>query len=171
MSQPKGTILVTGSNGGLGATIVKHIVTDPSLARNHHGLYTVRKVETANTVRPFLEGRSGAAATKHQYDLVPLDLSSLKAVRAVADQVNSRVARREIPPIRALILNAAYQEHAEQTFTEDGFDMTNQCNYLSHFLLTLLLLKSMDKEEGRIVVLGSWSHEYVLSTLFVLLIS
>ena len=114
-------------------------------------------------------GNSGAAATKHQYDLIPLDLSSLKAVRAVADQVNSRVARREIPPIRALILNAAYQEHAEQTFTEDGFDMTNQCNYLSHFLLTLLLLKSMDKKEGRIVVLGSWSHEYVFPALFILL--
>lgn len=44
-------------------------------------------------------------------------------------------------------------------WTDDEFDTTFAANYLGHWLLTLLLLKSMDKEEGRIIVIGSQSHE------------
>ncbi|KAF3483997.1 uncharacterized protein GIQ15_03321 [Arthroderma uncinatum] len=69
------------------------------------------------------------------------------------------LASGKIPPIRALILNAGFQENFTQTSTEDGFDMTFQVNYLSHFLLTLLLLGSMDKEKGRILYIGSWVHD------------
>ncbi len=39
--------------------------------------------------------------------------------------------------------------------------MSFQVNYLAHFLFTLLLLQSMDKTHGRIVVIGSWTHESV----------
>lgn len=152
----KGSILVTGANGGLGSDIVGQILSRPSLAQDYHGLYAVRKVETADTVKGVLRG---AAKAKHQYDLISLDLSSLESVRKVAADINARVASGEIPPLRALVLSAAYQEHFDQNFTKDGFDMTFQASYLSHFLLTLLLLQSLDKEEGRVVVLGSWTHE------------
>lgn len=37
--------------------------------------------------------------------------------------------------------------------------MTWQVNFLANQLLTLLLLQSMDKEKGRILLIGSWSHE------------
>lgn len=43
--------------------------------------------------------------------------------------------------------------------TDDGFDMTWQVNFLANMLLSLLLLQSMDKEHGRILIVGSWSHE------------
>ncbi|KAI6091730.1 NAD(P)-binding protein [Hypoxylon rubiginosum] len=152
----KGSILVTGANGGLGSDIVGQILSRPSLAQDYHGLYAVRKVETADTVKGVLRG---AAKAKHQYDLISLDLSSLESVRKVAADINARVASGEIPPLRALVLSAAYQEHFDQNFTKDGFDMTFQASYLSHFLLTLLLLQSLDKEEGRVVVLGSWTHD------------
>lgn len=64
-----------------------------------------------------------------------------------------------MPPIRALILNAGSHSFALQTWTSDGLDTTFAANYLGHWLLTLLLLQSMDKEGGRIVVLGSQTHE------------
>lgn len=64
-----------------------------------------------------------------------------------------------MPPIRALILNAGVLDFGKQTWTSDGFDVTFASNYLGHWLLTLLLLQSMDKEAGTIVVIGSQMHE------------
>ncbi|KAI0133367.1 NAD(P)-binding protein [Hypoxylon sp. NC0597] len=152
----KGSILVTGANGGLGSSILKQIVSRPALARDYYGLYTVRKVESAHDAKKALQN---AAKVQHQYDLLAVDLASLESVRKAAEDINARVASGKIPPIRALVLSAAYQEHDQQNFTKDGFDMTFQATYLSQFLLTLLLLQSMDKENGRIVVLGSWTHD------------
>ncbi|KAI1428869.1 hypothetical protein F5Y12DRAFT_638734 [Xylaria sp. FL1777] len=156
MASVKGSIFVTGANGGLGSAIVKHIIESPSLSKTYHGIYTVRNTERAAAVQSVLRKASSAG---HSYDLLPLDLSSLASTRKVAEDINERVASGKVPPIRALILNAAWQEYTTHTMTDDGFDMTFQANHLSHFLLTLLLLKSMDKEHGRVVVLGSWSHD------------
>ncbi|KAL7623685.1 hypothetical protein AAE478_005237 [Parahypoxylon ruwenzoriense] len=156
MTPAKGSILVTGANGGLGSSIVRQILHNPSLAQDFHGLYAVRKVESADVVKKALRGADSA---KHSYDLVPLDLSSLESVRKTAVNINARVTSGEIPPIRALVLSAAYQDHIGHDFTNDGFDMTFQATYLSQFLLTLLLLQSIDKENGRIVVIGSWTHD------------
>ncbi|GAP83865.1 putative short-chain protein [Rosellinia necatrix] len=156
MASIKGSIFITGANGGLGSAIVQHIVNSPSLAKAYRGLYTVRSTERAGAVQKALQK---ATLAGHKYDLVPLDLSSLASTRKVAEDINKQVADGSIPPIRALILNAAWQEYTTHTMTDDGFDMTFQSNHLSHFLLTLLLLKSMDKKNGRIVILGSWSHD------------
>ncbi len=46
----------------------------------------------------------------------------------------------------------------------DEFEMTWQVNFLSNFILSLLLLQSMDKKHGRILILGSWMHECVSLT-------
>lgn len=43
--------------------------------------------------------------------------------------------------------------------SEDGYEMTWQVNYLANQLLVLMLLQSMDTTHGRIVIIGSWSHE------------
>ncbi|KAI2616239.1 NAD(P)-binding protein [Hypoxylon sp. NC1633] len=152
----KGTILVTGTNGGLGSAIIRQVLSKPAIAQDYHGLYTVRKVESADVAKKVL---GGADKAKHHYDLISMDLSSLDDVRKTAADINARVASGEIPPIRTFVQSAAFQEHSSQSFTKDGFDMTFGCNHLSHFLLTLLLLQSMDKENGRIVVVGSWSHD------------
>lgn len=130
------------------------IVRDPTLAANYHGLYTIRNPQRATSVQKVLQG-----AGDHSYDLVPLDLGGLASVRAAAADVNRRVAAGSLPPIRALVLNAGWQEYTTQTWTADGFDQAFQANYLSHFLLTLLLLQSVDRKHGRVVVLGSWSHD------------
>ncbi|KAI1816594.1 NAD(P)-binding protein [Poronia punctata] len=156
MTSATGSILVTGANGGLGSSIARQISSSAKYAKTYHGIYTVRDVGRATEAKRAVQK---ADSTGHTYDLVALDLSSLASTRRVAEEINRKVAEGEIPPIRALILNAATQEYTGHTMTGDGFDMTFQTNYLSHFLLTLLLLKSMDKENGRVVVLGSWSHD------------
>ncbi|KAI1308547.1 putative short-chain dehydrogenase [Xylaria venustula] len=150
---PKGTILITGANGTLGSAIVQQVASKPEFAA-YHGLYTVRDTTNAPALNSALE--QGPA---HHYDVVPLELTNLESVRKVADGINARISAGEIPPIRALILAAGFQDFGNQSWTEDGLDTTFAANYLGQWLLTLLLLKSIDKEAGRIVIIGSQGHD------------
>jgi NAD(P)-dependent dehydrogenase (short-subunit alcohol dehydrogenase family) len=146
---------VTGANGGLASAIVKKIVNSAELA-SYHGLYTTRSSTSG------LSAALAAAKGKHAHDVLTLDLASLSGVRRTAAAINARVASGEIPPIRALVLSAGFQDFGKQQWsdeTEGGLDMTFAANYLGHWLLALLLLESMDKEKGRIVIIGSQSHE------------
>ncbi|KAK0747392.1 putative short-chain dehydrogenase [Apiosordaria backusii] len=149
MDAAKGTILVTGSNGGLGSAIAEQIASSPELSA-YHGLYTVRDAGAA----PALTAALARGAHSHTNDVLSLDLTRLDDVRSVAEMINDRVSSHQIPPIRALILNAGFQDFGKQSWTHDGLDVTFAVNYLGHWLLTLLLLKSMDKESGRIIVIG-----------------
>lgn len=154
MSPAKGTIVVTGANGGLGSAISKQIAHSTDLS-GHHGVFIVRNSQTATT----LNGILAKAKPNFNHDVVSIDLSSLASVRAGAKTINTRVANGSLPPIQALILSAGWQELETQTFTDDGYDMTFQVNYLSQFLLVLLLLQSLDKEHGRIVIVSGMNHE------------
>ncbi|KFA68495.1 hypothetical protein S40285_05403 [Stachybotrys chlorohalonatus IBT 40285] len=152
MATAKGTILVTGANGGLGSAIARHIASKPEFS-SYHGIYTVRDATSAPALTAALEGAT------HPHDIVSLELTNLDSVRRVADTINGRVSAGEIPPIRALILNAGSQDFGKQTWTAQGLDTTFASNYLGQWLLTVLLLKSLDKQAGRIVVLGSQAHD------------
>ncbi|KUJ19299.1 putative short-chain dehydrogenase [Mollisia scopiformis] len=154
MATAKGTILLTGANGGLGSAIANQIASKPEFAA-YYGLYTVRDASSA----PDLKSALAAGTSSHPHDILSLDLTNLDSVRQTAEAVNARVSAGEIPPIKALILNAGFQDFGNQAWTADGFDKTFSANYLGHFLLTLLLLKSMDKESGRIVLVGSQAHD------------
>ncbi|KAL9622292.1 MAG: hypothetical protein Q9160_003303 [Pyrenula sp. 1 TL-2023] len=149
----KGTILVTGANGGLGSTIAEQVASKPEFSA-YHGLYTVRDTTHAPALISAL-----AHGPTHSHDVVALDLTKLDNFRRVAEGINARISAGEIPPIRTLILNAGYQDFGKQSWTDDGLDVTFAANYFGHWLLTLLLLKSMDREAGRIIVIGSQGHE------------
>ncbi|KAI0003882.1 putative short-chain dehydrogenase [Xylariaceae sp. FL0662B] len=150
----KGTIVMTGANGGLGRSIVSRIAESPELA-SYHGIYAVHDASSSPLQLP----DHGSNTIVHSYDTLSLELSNLASVREVAASINARVATGDIPPIRALILNAGYQELDAQRFTDDGFAVTFLVNYLGHWLLVLLLLQSMDREMGRIVVVASKAHD------------
>lgn len=109
MSSSQGTILITGANGGLGSAIVTNILGKPHLASNYAGVYTVRSTATATRLQQVLK----SASEGHRHDVVDLDLSSLASVRTMATRINRGVAAGDLPPIRALILNAGYQDHEE----------------------------------------------------------
>lgn len=159
MAAPKGTILITGANGGLGSAFVSKLIKSP-YGREYQGIYTVRNPSTAHDLQAVLK----EAPATHIHETLALNLGSLKDVRAAAEDINTRVANGSLGPIRALILNAAFQEAnpqmlAPQTFTDEGFEAAFGINYLANFLFVLLLLKSMDKEHGRIVMVSSWTHD------------
>ncbi|KAI1206277.1 putative short-chain dehydrogenase [Annulohypoxylon truncatum] len=154
MASPRGTIFLTGANGGLGCGIVSKIISTPELA-GHHGIYAVRNASSAAALKSTLR----KAPTSHTYDIISLELYKLANVREVVDAINSRVAKGKVPPIRALILNAGYNDLGHESFTEEGFETSFVANYLGHWLLTLKLLQSMDAENGRVVVVSSNSYD------------
>jgi NAD(P)-dependent dehydrogenase (short-subunit alcohol dehydrogenase family) len=109
MSTSKGSILVTGTNGGLGSAIVADILNKPELASSYTGLYTVRKAATATRLQKILS----AAPKSHKHNVINMDLSSLASVRTTAAEINRQVAAGDLPPIKVLILNAGYQDHEQ----------------------------------------------------------
>lgn len=153
MAIPKGTIVLTGANGGLGSAVVSQIATSQELRESYHGMYTVRNTASANSLDAALASRV------HSHEKVALDLSDLSSVRKVAADINKRVAAGTIPRIHALILNAGFEEFTTDTHTQDGFDMAFAANYLGHWLLKMLLLQSMDLQVGRVLWISSWVHK------------
>lgn len=159
MSEIKGTVLITGANGGLGTGFVSNLINSP-YASTYRGIYTVRNPSNATSLQQALL----KAPKSHKHETIALDLSSLSAIRKTASEINTKVASGTWEPIRALILNGAWQEANDktlkaQTFTQDGFEGHFAINYLANFLFVLLLLESMDKKHGRILLVSSWSHD------------
>lgn len=84
-----------------------------------------------------------------------LDLASLSSVRGFAEEF---AAREDLPPLRAVILNAGLQVVSGTTYTEDGFETTFGVNHLGHFLLVNLLLREMSAP-ARVVYVSSGTHD------------
>lgn len=159
MADLKGSVLITGANGGLGSAFVANF-SNSEYGKEYRGLYTVRNPATAKDLNAVLE----KAPANQKSEVIALDLSSIESIRGVAADINSRVANGTLEPIRALVLNAAFQDCNPQTlepksFTKDGFEMNFGVNYLANFLFVLMVLQSMDKENGRIVIVSSWTHD------------
>lgn len=88
-----------------------------------------------------------------------VDLASFDSVRAFAKLINETEERLDI-----LVNNAGLG--ASYRLTKDGYESIFQVNYLSHFLLTLLLLKKMKKSApSRIVNVSSMAHEQKYAVL------
>ena len=154
MTSHKGSFVVTGCNGGLGKAVVADFLHSPQ-ATTYKGQFAVRNPSTATSLQSVL----AASPSAQDHEIITIDLSTLASVRASAATINERVKSGKIPPIRALVLNAALQHVKGQTFTSDGLESHFAVNYLANFLLVLLLLPSMDKEMGRIVAASSWTHD------------
>ena len=64
----KGSILVTGANGGLGSAIVSQIVSSPEFV-GFHGIYTARNAASASALDAAVRGsRSAAASPAHSFE-------------------------------------------------------------------------------------------------------
>ena len=79
-----------------------------------------------------------------------VDLSSFESVKAFAKHVNETEGRLDI------LVNNAGLAGSGHSITADGYEMIMQVNYLSHFLLTLLLMDKLKKSApSRIVNVSS----------------
>ncbi len=85
--------------------------------------------------------------------LMECDLRSFESVRKFVRLYNEQESRLDV-----LICNAGIA-WAPNILTEDGFSTIIQVNYLSHFLLTNLLLDKLKQcRPSRIVYVASGSH-------------
>ncbi|CAI5507702.1 unnamed protein product [Closterium sp. Naga37s-1] len=100
------------------------------------------------------------AAVRERVSVMPLDLASLKSVRAFAADY-LRLNR----PLHLLINNAGVMI-CPFMLTADGYENQLGSNHVGHFLLTNLLLpklKETAKQEGaeaRIVIVSSAAHQF-----------
>ena len=122
---PEATILVTGATDGLGKRVARELAAKGATVLLHG-----RSPERLEATLEELRSQTGSQKVGSYL----ADLSSLAAVRDLADRILS-----EYDHLDVLVNNAGIfvQERKE---SEDGYELTFAVNYLSHFLLTRLLL-------------------------------
>jgi len=137
--------LVTGANSGIGY---------------HTALELARK--GANVILACRNPQKGADALKRlktaapgaKAELVELDVSSLKSVRAFAAAFAARGAALDL-----LINNAGIMAPLSRKTSADGFEIQMATNHLGHFLLTSLLLPSLKRAPApRVITVASIAH-------------
>jgi NAD(P)-dependent dehydrogenase (short-subunit alcohol dehydrogenase family) len=139
-------ILVTGVSAGIG------VETARSLAA--HGAQVVGAARDLNKAKAATsQVRMDAAAHGGSFELIGLDLASLKSVRACADQL---LAKGE--PIDVVIANAGVMA-TPFGHTVDGFETQFGTNHLGHFVLVNRIARLI-RAGGRLINLSSSGHRY-----------
>ena len=138
------TCLVTGANSGIGFVIARElarlggrvIVVCRDSAKGKDAVDQIKNVTKNQTV-----------------ELMIADLASLSSVRKLVDDIKMTNERLHI------LVNNAGLILGKRTVTADGLESTFQVNYLSHFLLTNLLLDVIKASApSRIVNVTSSAH-------------
>ncbi|KAJ6023964.1 hypothetical protein N7540_004761 [Penicillium herquei] len=152
-----GTVIITGASGSLAIATVQQLLSKyPSLTV----LGTVRDVTKLPKSPSLLRLEEIASHyPPGRFITRNLNLGSLSDVQSFAKEVSRQVESGELPSIRAIICNAFTWSLDGQKFTQDHYESTFQVNHLSHFVLVLGLLRSMNRENGRIVMLSSEVHD------------
>ncbi|MEN8373930.1 MAG: SDR family NAD(P)-dependent oxidoreductase [Gemmatimonadota bacterium] len=139
------TVFITGSTAGVGASAARRLA-----ARGARVLLHGRDEKRGEALLTDIAAAGGAA------ELISTDLSSLAAVRDLAEAVRERA-----PALDALVLNAGLARAPRET-TAEGYERTFAVNHLAHFLLAHLLLDTLRAaaadREARIVVVASNAH-------------
>jgi NAD(P)-dependent dehydrogenase (short-subunit alcohol dehydrogenase family) len=145
------TVIVTGSNQGLGFEALKHIVR----LNCTKAIMAVRSLEKGKTAKQTIE-----QSLNIQSDVIEvweLDLSSFSSVMSFAARVD-----KCLPRVDALIENAGIATKAFRRL--EGNESTITVNVLSTVLLALLLLPKMQRTSveycvsPRITVVSSETH-------------
>jgi NAD(P)-dependent dehydrogenase (short-subunit alcohol dehydrogenase family) len=139
-------ILVTGVSAGLG------VETARSLAA--HGAHVVGAArESAKAETATAQVRKDAAAHGGSFEVVALDLASLKSVRACADELLTTGK-----PFDVVIANAGVMA-TPFGHTADGFETQFGTNHLGHFVLVNRIAPLMGAG-SRLINLSSAGHRF-----------
>ena len=135
------TILITGATDGLGRRVAQELAAMGATVLLHG-----RSPERLEATLEELRSQTGSKKANSYL----ADLSSLDAVRNLAERILSGEDRLDV------LINNAGMIARERKESEDGYELTFQVNYLSHFLLTRLLLPLLkDSAPSRIVNVAS----------------
>src|SRR6266853_6286076 len=120
------TIVVTGGNSGIGYEAALEF------ARKHADvILACRSLEKGGAAADKIKANVSGGA---QVDVMELDLSNLKSVRAFADKFHQRRQKLDVLCNNAGVMALPYGR------TADGFEMQFGTNHLGHFALTGALL-------------------------------
>jgi retinol dehydrogenase 14 len=138
------TCMVTGANSGIGFEVSK------GLSRMGANLVMVcRDQEKGNRAKSEIVNETGNKSV----ELMIADLASLQSVRTLAQ------AYRNTHDKLHVLVNNAGLILGKRVQTADGLEETFEVNYLSHFLLTNLLLDALKASApSRIVSVSSDAH-------------
>jgi len=139
-------ILVTGVSAGLGVETARSLA-----AHGAHVVGAARDVTKAEAATA--QVRRDAAAQGGSFELVTLDLGSLKSVRACAAQL---IAKGE--PFDLVIANAGVMA-TPFGHTADGFETQFGTNHLGHFVLINRIAPLM-RVGSRLINLASSGHRF-----------
>jgi NAD(P)-dependent dehydrogenase (short-subunit alcohol dehydrogenase family) len=139
-------VLITGVSAGLGVETARALVA--------HGAQVVGAARDLAKAETATRGvRDVATTSGGSFEVVALDLGSLKSVRACADAL---LAKRETFDV--VIANAGVMA-APFGHTADGFETQFGTNHLGHFLL-VNRIAPLIRSGGRLVNLASSGHRY-----------
>ena len=138
--------IITGANSGIGFQAAKQLS-----GLNYNVILACRDIQKGMVAKSIIEREISTAAV----DVLQLDLASFDSIRSFGLKASAKY-----PAINLLINNAGVMVPPKQ-LTEDGFELQFGVNYLSHFLLTGLLLKSILKADcPRIITVSSFVHKW-----------
>ncbi|KAL7304492.1 hypothetical protein TKK_0003284 [Trichogramma kaykai] len=144
--------IVTGGSRGLGKEIVKML-----LRCDLHVVVACRNIAAGEAAVEDIRGSGGVESGKAT--VMRLDNSSLAEVRKFVEDYRSKFSSRlDILINNAGVMCTPYNE------TVDGYEEQYGVNYLSHFLLTLLLMPALaragstDLGHSRVINVSSCAH-------------
>jgi len=139
-------ILVTGVSAGLGVETTRALV-----AHGGDVVGAARDLEKAK--RATSEVSKAAAETGASFELVELNLASLKSVRTAADKLVADGRVFDVIIANAGVMATPFGK------TEDGFETQFGTNHLGHFVFVNRIAKLI-KDGGRLVNLSSSGHRF-----------
>lgn len=137
--------VITGTSSGLGRQTAKQLLQKGGW----HVICAVRDIEKMNIIAELDEFK------KEDYTVMECDLASFDSVRKFVDNLKEFKCDR---PLDRLVCNAAvYQPTLDYAkYTVDGIEQQMQINFLSHFLLSSLLIEDMRMaSKPRMITVGS----------------
>ncbi|MBR2465464.1 MAG: SDR family NAD(P)-dependent oxidoreductase [Clostridia bacterium] len=137
------TVAVTGSTGGLGKELCRH------LAALGAELILMNRSE-GRTESQIAELKSEFSDVRARF--IPLDLEDIRSVRAAVERLKA-----DLPDV--IIHNAGAYSIPRHT-CEGGLDNVFQINFASPYYMTRELLPSLAQRGGRVVFVGSIAHNY-----------
>ncbi|GAS94569.1 dehydrogenase/reductase [Mycolicibacterium canariasense] len=141
---PRRSLVLTGPTSGLGLALAQRIMESGS----HHAIFLCRNAQR----RAELLARLGDRYAHY----VVCDLSRLDTVREAAGQLTDVLRSGGLPPLGAVVLNAAVHPGARSDTTVDRLDATFVTNLVAPHLLLARLSACVDERgDLTIVFVGS----------------
>ena len=136
--------VVTGANSGIGKWTAEQLAEDGATV-----LMVCRRRERGEAALAEVRKRSGSTSI----ELLVADFASFDSVRGLARGL------AESHDKLGVLVNNVGVARVRRSVTVDGYETTFQVNYLSHFLLTNLLLDELKRgAPSRVVNVSSASH-------------